>query len=268
MWFSSLQPSSVVVQPRLFGNPKDRFSRCKARIVDTVYEPHCSALKTSILPETLMMKKQVTSNTLSRQRTPRIQHRWEGWSAPLLFILCYNRYFLLHSSYNIIINFMHFSYKFSGIKFSNMLSPKEHLHVLQTNRMLIWAATWENQIFAYAKTKTQISFGVTAFVFATQIVQSLSFLNTEFQASSHLQWFPSPVCVRPGQKTRTGFLRTRLILQPVGTAVCKESITIICLCLPLCMPMFWSDGESGCNHRKQNQQQSQTCLVVQSLGHL
>ena len=45
--------------------------------------------------------------------------------------------------------------------------------------------------FAYAKTKTQISFEVTAklisaFVFATQIVQSLYFLNTKFQASSSL----------------------------------------------------------------------------------
>ena len=40
--------------------------------------------------------------------------------------------------------------------------------------------------FAYAKTKTQISFAVTAklisaFVFATRIVQSLYFLNSEFQ---------------------------------------------------------------------------------------
>ena len=42
------------------------------------------------------------------------------------------------------------------------------------------------------KTKTQISFAVTAklisaFVFATWIVQYLYFLNTKFQASSHLQ---------------------------------------------------------------------------------
>ena len=45
--------------------------------------------------------------------------------------------------------------------------------------------------FAYAKIKTQISFAVTAklisaFVFATQMVQSLCFLNPIFQASSHL----------------------------------------------------------------------------------
>ena len=45
--------------------------------------------------------------------------------------------------------------------------------------------------FAYAKTKTQISFAVTAkliraFVFAKYIVQSLYFLYPKFQASSHL----------------------------------------------------------------------------------
>ena len=71
----------------------------------------------------------------------------------------------------------------------------------------IWAATWENRIFAYAKTKTQISFAVTAklisaFVFATRIVQSLFFLNTKFQASSHLLRLHSPVCVGPGRKPR------------------------------------------------------------------
>ena len=49
-----------------------------------------------------------------------------------------------------------------------------------------WAATWENRIFAYAKTKMQISFRVTtklmsAFVFTTWIVQSLCFLNPKFQ---------------------------------------------------------------------------------------
>ena len=54
----------------------------------------------------------------------------------------------------------------------------------------IWAATWENRIFAYAKTKTQISFTVTAklisaFVFATWIEQSLYFLNPKFQVPSY-----------------------------------------------------------------------------------
>ena len=63
-----------------------------------------------------------------------------------------------------------------------------------------WAASWENQQSAYAKTKTQISFAVTAklisaFVFAIWIVQYLYFLNTKFQSlafcSSCTAWFVS-----------------------------------------------------------------------------
>ena len=37
-------------------------------------------------------------------------------------------------------------------------------------------------------------------VFTTYIVQSLYFLNPKFQASSHLLWLYSPVCVGPGRK--------------------------------------------------------------------
>ena len=40
----------------------------------------------------------------------------------------------------------------------------------------------------------------SASVFATWIVQYLYFLNTKFQASSHLHWLHSLVCVGPGQK--------------------------------------------------------------------
>ena len=59
----------------------------------------------------------------------------------------------------------------------------------------------------YAKTKTQISFAVTAklisaFVFATRIVQFLYFLNPKFQASGRLLLLHSPVCVGPGRKPR------------------------------------------------------------------
>ena len=59
--------------------------------------------------------------------------------------------------------------------------------------------------FSFAKTKTQISCAVTAqlisaFVFATWIVQSLFYLNPKFQACSHLLWLYSLVCVRPGRK--------------------------------------------------------------------
>ena len=49
----------------------------------------------------------------------------------------------------------------------------------------------KTNVLLHTKTKTQISFAVTAnlisaIVFATLIVQSLYFLNPKFQASSHL----------------------------------------------------------------------------------
>ena len=43
---------------------------------------------------------------------------------------------------------------------------------------------------------------ISAFVFATRIVQSLFYLNPKFQAYSHLLWLYSPVCVGPGRKPR------------------------------------------------------------------
>ena len=46
---------------------------------------------------------------------------------------------------------------------------------------------------------------ISAFVFATWIVQFLFYLNPKFQASSHLLWLYSPVCVRPGRKPEGRF---------------------------------------------------------------
>ena len=71
----------------------------------------------------------------------------------------------------------------------------------------IWAAPWENRIFAYVKTKAQTSFAetvklISAFDFATRMVQSLVFLNPKCQASSLLLRRYRPVCVRPGRKPR------------------------------------------------------------------
>ena len=43
---------------------------------------------------------------------------------------------------------------------------------------------------------------ISAFVFATRILQSLCFLNPKFQASSNLLWLYRPVCVGPGRKPR------------------------------------------------------------------
>ena len=67
--------------------------------------------------------------------------------------------------------------------------------------MSLYELRHKKTVFAYAKTKTQISLAV-AFVFATRIVQFLYFLNLKFQASSHLLWLYSPVCVGPGRKPR------------------------------------------------------------------
>ena len=60
--------------------------------------------------------------------------------------------------------------------------------------------------FCICETKTQISCAVTAqlisaFVFATRIVQFLYFLNLKFQVS-HLLWLYSRICVGPGRKSR------------------------------------------------------------------
>ena len=41
---------------------------------------------------------------------------------------------------------------------------------------------------------------ISTFVFATRIVQSLYFLNVKFQASCHLLWLYSLVCIGPGRK--------------------------------------------------------------------
>ena len=67
--------------------------------------------------------------------------------------------------------------------------------------------------FEYAKTKTQISCSITAqlisaFVFATPIVQSLNSLNPKFHAYSHLK---PGLCLTWLETPKTGFLRTRLI---------------------------------------------------------
>ena len=63
---------------------------------------------------------------------------------------------------------------------------------------------------AYAKTKAQISFAVTAelisaFVFTARIVQFLFYLNPKFQASSSFLSLYRPVCVGPVRKPHCWF---------------------------------------------------------------
>ena len=88
--------------------------------------------------------------------------------------------------------------------YNRILSIRSLGYPVNQNKM---SRVVRKRIFEYAKTKTQISFAVTAklisaFVFATRIVQSLYFLNPKFQVSSHLLWLYSPVCVGPGRKPR------------------------------------------------------------------
>ena len=72
---------------------------------------------------------------------------------------------------------------------------------------LFYLSRFIRKHFAYAKTKMQISFAVTSapLVFATRIVRPLFFLNPKFQASSHLLWLYSLVCVSPGRKQERWF---------------------------------------------------------------
>ena len=55
----------------------------------------------------------------------------------------------------------------------------------------------EARIFSYAKTKTHFSCAPLFF-----LVQPFYFLNPKLQASSHILWLFSPVCVGPGLKSR------------------------------------------------------------------
>ena len=58
--------------------------------------------------------------------------------------------------------------------------------------------------------------GNRVFVFATRIVQSLFFLNPNFQASSHLVWQYSPVYVEPGRTPRRPVFSKRGSNKPSG----------------------------------------------------
>ena len=79
----------------------------------------------------------------------------------------------------------------------------------------------ENQQSAYAKTKAQISFAVTAklisaFVFATWIAQFIYFLKSKFPVSSRLLCLYSPVCVGPVWKPHCWFSHEAAHFQIVG----------------------------------------------------
>ena len=77
---------------------------------------------------------------------------------------------------------------------------------------------------------------ISAFVFAIRIVKSLYNLNPKFQASSHLVWLYSLVCVGPGRKPR------RPVFSQRGSYYKHESIS--CTCLMRIMPVCASRRNS------------------------
>ena len=76
---------------------------------------------------------------------------------------------------------------------------------------------------------------ISAFVFATQIVQSLYFLNPKFKASSYLLWLNNPVCVRPDEKPRRPFFSHRgsfiLFVPQQNSDFLKVELSLISLIL-------------------------------------
>ena len=91
------------------------------------------------------------------------------------------------------------------------------------------------------KNKPQISCTVTAkrisvFVFATQIVLSLCFLNPKCQASSHLLWLYSPLCVGPGKLISAFVFTTQIVLYLCFlNPKCQASSHLLWLYSPCCV---------------------------------
>ena len=85
--------------------------------------------------------------------------------------------------------------------------------------------------------KTQL---ISAFIFASYIVQSPYILNPKFQASSHLLWLYSPVRVVPGLKTR----RQVFLISTFGRDCFKNEWIILWLntCIENCWCMLIIHG--------------------------
>ena len=72
--------------------------------------------------------------------------------------------------------------------------------------------------------------GIIAFVFTTQIVQSVDFINPKCQASSHLLCLHSPVCVGLGRKTQRQVLLGRCLYQHHGEQVYQTTYSQAIVC--------------------------------------
>ena len=98
-----------------------------------------------------------------------------------------------------------------GLKFrTKIVEELNNLFRCTKTKVLISRAVTAQLICTFVKAgflMTSLSTAVTtklisAFVFATRIVPFLYFINLKFQASSHLLWLYSPVCVGPSRKPR------------------------------------------------------------------
>ena len=94
------------------------------------------------------------------------------------------------------------------------------------------------------KKKAQTSFAVTAklisaFVFATRIVQFLFYLHPKFQASSSFLSLYRPVCVGPGRKPRRPVFSRRGSIGNGRYSCClQNSKLIVFVNYRYCLPRF------------------------------
>ena len=105
-----------------------------------------------------------------------------------------------------------------------------------------------NRLFAYAKTKTQISGNREAdqrLCFRYTDSTILSYLNPKFQASSHLQWLYSLVCVGPGRKPRRPVFSERGSFYDLEVLQLTKSETIKTLHTHIFNTKFFSKVQSG-----------------------
>ena len=75
---------------------------------------------------------------------------------------------------------------------------------------------------------------ISAFVFATRIVQFLFYLNPKFQDSSNLLSLHSPVCVGPGRKPRRPVFSRRGSYDPCHEKTCFMYMPTTELPISLC----------------------------------
>ena len=123
----------------------------------------------------------------------------------VLYVLCFNRPRYQVSVYRTIGPLV--VYLAKGNKHHHEIVQKVWNKFLGQKSWLIEPCREKTPFYIWKNKAADQSCAVTAqlisaFVFATYVVQSLFFLNQVFQASNHLLWLYSPVCVGPGRKSQ------------------------------------------------------------------